>query len=101
MKQRETQTFVPSPIKNRLPRSLGRRQQLILQFGHPQTMEIAVCIDGNRLVIAQAEGDTGVIAGLECLALAATGLGSRSSVFWAQHIIGTPESWITPTKLPQ
>ena len=34
-------------------------------------MEIAVCIDGNRLVIAQAEGDTGVIAGLECLALAA------------------------------
>ena len=45
----------------------------------PQTMEIAVGIYGNCLVIIQAEGDIGLFAGLEILALTA-GFGLECSV---------------------
>ena len=45
--------------------------QIELYFRLPQTVEIAVSIYGNGLVIAQAEGHVGLFAGLEVLALTA------------------------------
>ena len=41
-----------------------------LYFRLPQTVEIAVGVYGDGLVIAQAEGYIGLFAGLEVLALA-------------------------------
>ena len=45
--------------------------QIKLDFGLPQTMEIAVGIYGDGLVIAQIEGNVWLFAGLEVLALTA------------------------------
>ena len=40
------------------------------QLGHPQAVEVAVCVNSHCLVISQGEGNIGVITGLEGLALA-------------------------------
>ena len=57
-----------SHIKARRRMSTGSCQTE-LYFRLPQTVEIAVSIYGNGLVIAQAEGYIGLFAGLEVLAL--------------------------------
>ena len=67
-----TQAFFSVACKNRL---LGSARQAAachsLHLCHPQAVEVAVCVDGHGLVVAQAEGHVGRVARFQDLALAA------------------------------